>query len=88
MLVRHWLALSAYASGDLVTAQVTAAEIVRIGRGGGSRWDEAIGEWLLGVLAHGQQHHDDARAHMNASRALSTAPQLPWSLGRSSLGLA
>jgi DNA-binding CsgD family transcriptional regulator len=88
MLVRHWLALSAYASGDLVTGQVTAAEIVRIGRGGGSRWDEAIGEWLLGVLAHGQQHHDDARSHMKACRALSTAPQLPWSLGRSSLGLA
>ena len=32
MFVRPWLALSAYASRDLETAQTTAAEIVRIGR--------------------------------------------------------
>jgi predicted ATPase len=51
MWLRHWLALSAYASGDLQAAQVTAEEIVRIGRGGGSRLDEAIGEWLLGMVA-------------------------------------
>ena len=88
MWVRHWLALSAYASGDLETARATAAEIVRIGRGGGSRWDESIGEWLLGVLAHGQGRHDDARAHLEASRALSTDPRLPFPLGRSLLGLA
>jgi predicted ATPase/DNA-binding CsgD family transcriptional regulator len=88
MWVRHWLALSAYASGDLETARATAAEIVRIGRGGGSRWDESIGEWLLGVLAHGQGRHDDARAHLQASRALSTDPRLPFTLGRSLLGLA
>jgi predicted ATPase/DNA-binding CsgD family transcriptional regulator len=85
---RHWLALSAYASGDLETARATAAEIVRTGRGGGSRWDESVGEWLLGVLAHGQQRYDDARAHFQASRALSTDPRLPWPLGRSLLGLA
>jgi DNA-binding CsgD family transcriptional regulator len=65
-----------------------AAEIVRIGRGGGSRLDEAVGEWLLGVLAHGQQRHDDARAHLQASRALSTDPRLSFPLGRSLLGLA
>jgi DNA-binding CsgD family transcriptional regulator len=88
MWVRPWLALSAYASGDLETARATAAEIVRIGRGGGSRWDEANGEWLLGTLTHGQERHDDARAHLEASRALSTDPRLPWSLGRSLLGLA
>ncbi len=88
LAVRHWLALSAYASGDLGTARTTAAEIVRVGRGGGSRWDESIGEWLLGVLAHGQGHHDEARAHLEASRALSTDPRLPWPQGRSLLGLA
>ncbi len=88
MWLRPWLALSAYASGDLQTARVTAAEIVRIGRRRGSRWDESIGEWLLGSLAHGQERHDDARAHLEASRALSTGPRLPWSLGRSLLGLA
>ncbi|MFW6090469.1 MAG: helix-turn-helix transcriptional regulator [Actinomycetota bacterium] len=88
MWVRHWLALLAYASGDLGTARSTAAEIVRIGRGGGSRWDESVGEWLLGVLAHGHGRHDDARAHLEASRALSTDPRLPWPLGRSLLGLA
>ncbi|MGH2946003.1 MAG: helix-turn-helix transcriptional regulator [Solirubrobacteraceae bacterium] len=88
MWLRPWLALSAYASGDLETARATAAEIVRIGRGGGSAWDEANGEWLLGVLAHGQERHDHARAHLEASRALSTDPRLPWSLGRSLLGLA
>lgn len=88
LALRHWLALSAYASGNLGTARATAAEIVRIGRGGGSRWDESIGEWLLGVLAHGRGRHDDARAHLEASRSLSTDPRLAWPLGRSLLGLA
>lgn len=88
LALRHWLALSAYASGDLDTARAAAAQIVRIGRGGGSRLDESIGEWLLGVLAHDQGRHDDARAHLEASRALSTDPRLPWPLGRSLLGLA
>jgi DNA-binding CsgD family transcriptional regulator len=84
----HWLALSAYASGDLETARAAAEQIVRTARGSGTRWDESIGEWLLGVLAHGQQRHDDARAHLEASRALSTDPRLPFPLGRSLLGLA
>jgi DNA-binding CsgD family transcriptional regulator len=88
LALHHWLGLSAYASGDLGTARATAAQIVRIGRGGGSRLHESIGEWLLGVIAHGQDRHDDARAHLKASRALSSNPQLPWPLGRSLLGLA
>ncbi len=88
MPLRHWLALSAYACGDLETARATAAEIVRIGRGGGSRWDESIGEWLLGVLAQGLERHDEARAHLEAGHALSADPQLPFPLGRSLLGLA
>jgi predicted ATPase/DNA-binding CsgD family transcriptional regulator len=88
MFVRPWLALSAYASRDLQTARATAAEVVRLGRRRGNRWDEAIGEWLLGVLAHGQGRHDEARAHLEASQALSTNPRLPFTLGRSSLGLA
>jgi DNA-binding CsgD family transcriptional regulator len=61
---------------------------VRIGRGGGSRLDEAIGEWLLGMVARSQKRNDDARAHLEASRALSTDPRLPHTLGRSLLGLA
>ena len=61
--------------------------IVRISRRRGSRWDESIGEWLLGVLAHGQGCHDEARAHLEASRARST-DRLPFPLGRSLLGLA
>ncbi|HWC10396.1 MAG TPA: LuxR C-terminal-related transcriptional regulator, partial [Acidimicrobiales bacterium] len=88
MFLRPWLALSAYASRDLETARATAAEIVRIGRRRGSRWDESIGEWLLGVVACGQGCHDEARAHLEASRALSTDPRLPFPLGRSLLGLA
>jgi predicted ATPase/DNA-binding CsgD family transcriptional regulator len=88
MWSRHWLALSAYASGDLEAARATAEEIVRIGRGGGSRLDEAIGEWLLGMVARSQMRQDDARAHLEASRALSTDPRLPHTLGRSLLGLA
>ena len=83
-----WLVLSAYASGEVDTARATAAELVRMGRGSGSRWDEAVGEWLLGVLAHGQERYDDARAHLEASRALSLDPRLPFPLGRSLLGLA
>jgi predicted ATPase/DNA-binding CsgD family transcriptional regulator len=88
MWSRHWLGLSAYASGDLEAARATAEEIVRIGRGGGSRLDEANGEWLLGMVARSQERHDDARAHLEASRALSTDPRLPHTLGRSLLGLA
>jgi predicted ATPase/DNA-binding CsgD family transcriptional regulator len=88
MWLRHWLALSAYASGDLEAVRATAEEVVRIGRGGGSRLDEAIGEWLLGMVAQSQQRHDDARAHLEASRALSTDPRLPHTLGRSLVGLA
>jgi DNA-binding CsgD family transcriptional regulator len=88
LALRHWLALSAYASGDLETALARAGEIVRIGRGGGSRYDESIGEWLLGVIALGQGSHGDARAHLETSRTLSTDPRLPFPLGRSLLGLA
>ena len=88
MFVRPWLALSAYASGELETARTTAEGLVRTGRGGGSRWDEATGEWLLGVVAQFQGRHDDARARFEASRALSTDPRLPFTLGRSLLGLA
>ena len=88
MWLRHWLALSAYASGDLEAARATAEEVVRIGRGGGSRLDEAIGEWLLGMVAQCQHRTDDARGHLEASRALSTEPGLPHTLGRSLLGLA
>jgi predicted ATPase/DNA-binding CsgD family transcriptional regulator len=88
MWVRHWLALSAYASGDLEAARAAAEEVARIGRGGGSRLDEAIGEWLLGMVARSQERHDDARAHLEASRALSADPRLPHTLGRSLFGLA
>jgi len=88
LALRHWLALSAYASGDLETARATAAEIVGIGRGGGSRHDESIGEWLLGVIALSQGRYGDARAHLETSRTLATEPRLPFPLGRSSLGLA
>ena len=86
--VRRWLAMSAYAAGDLDTARATAEGIVRIGRDRSSRWDEATGEWVLGVLAQHQQHRDDARAHLEASRALSSGPRLPLPLGGSTLGLA
>jgi predicted ATPase/DNA-binding CsgD family transcriptional regulator len=88
MWLRHWLALAAHASGDLETARATAEEIVRIARGGGSRWDESIGEWLLGLVAQSQKRPDEARAHLGASRALSSDPRLPLPLGRSLLGLA
>ena len=88
MWLRHWLGLWAYASGDLDAALATAKEIVQIGRGGGSRLDEAFGELLLGMVARSQKRHDDARAHLAASRALSTDPRLPHTLGRSLLGLA
>ena len=88
MWVRHWLALSAHASGDLEAARTTAKEIVRIGHGGGSRLDEAVGEWLLGIVARSEERDDEARTHLEASRALSTDPRLPHTLGRSLLGLA
>ena len=88
MWVRHWHALSAYASGDLGAARATSEEIVRIGRGGGSRLDEAIGDWILGMVAQSEERVGDARAHLESSRALSTEPGLPHTLGRALLGLA
>jgi len=88
MFVRPWLAMSAYAAHDPQPAHATAAEIVRIGRRRGNRWDESIGEWLLGTIAHAQGRHDDARTHLQASRAVATNPRFPFPLGRSSLGLA
>jgi DNA-binding CsgD family transcriptional regulator len=88
MWLRHWLSLWAYASGDMEAARATAEQIVRFGRGGGSRLDEAIGEWLLGLVARSQERHDDARTHLESSRALSTDPRLPQTLGWSLLGLA
>jgi predicted ATPase/DNA-binding CsgD family transcriptional regulator len=86
--IRPWLALSAYATGDLDTARASAEAMVRIGRGGGNRWGESIGEWLLGVLAQVEEHHDDARGHLAAGCALSSDPRIPLPLGRSLLGLA
>jgi predicted ATPase/DNA-binding CsgD family transcriptional regulator len=88
MWMRHWLCVSAYASGDLEAARAGAERIVRIARGGGSCLDEAIGEWLLGIVAHAEECHDEAREHLEASRALSTDPRLPHTQGRSLLGLA
>lgn len=88
MWSRPWLVLSAHASGDPATARAAAEELVRISRGGGSRWDQALGEWLLGTVAQHQQRPDDARAHLKASRGLSSDPPFPFPLGRSALGLA
>ena len=88
MSVRHWQALAFYAVGDLASARSTAAEIVRTGRDRGGRWDEAFGEWLLGVLAQVDECYDEARTHLEASRTLSTEPRIPFPFGRASLGLA
>ena len=88
MWSRPWLVVSALAAGDLDTAQAAAAELVQISRRSGSRWDEAVGEWLLGMVADGQQRLDDARAHLESCCALSIDPRLPFTFGRSALGLA
>ena len=88
LFVRPWLALAAYASGDLPTARSTGGEIRRFGRRRRNRWDESLGEWLLGIVALDEGRDDDARAHLEASRSLSTDPRLPFPLGRSLLGQA
>jgi predicted ATPase/DNA-binding CsgD family transcriptional regulator len=83
-----WVALSAYAAGDARTARAAAAGILRLGGVGGSGWAAAMGEWLLGAIARAEGEHDEARAHLEAGRALSTRSRLPLQLGRSLLGLA
>jgi predicted ATPase/DNA-binding CsgD family transcriptional regulator len=86
--VRHWLALSAYLSGDRHRARSTAETIVQIGRDRSSRWDEAVGEWLLGSLALDEDRPDEARAHLERCHAWSAHSGSPFPLGRASLGLA
>ena len=83
-----WLAWSAYAAGDLEAARTTATELVRIGRGRDSHWDESLGEWLLGLVALSRAASTDARIHLEACRALASDPRLSFPLGRSLLGLA
>jgi predicted ATPase/DNA-binding CsgD family transcriptional regulator len=85
--LRPWLALSAYASGDPETAGAEAAGLLELGRAGGSGWAEAMGDWLLGMIASAEGHHDDARAHLEASRERSRRSCLRFQLGRSLLGL-
>jgi len=86
--LRPWLALSAYASGNLESAYSTAATIVQIARSWGSRWNESLGEWLLALVELSRDDCEQARPHLEACRALSTDPRLPFPLGRSLLGLA
>jgi len=86
--LRPWLALSAYASGNLESAHATAVTIVQIARGWGSRWNESLGEWLLALVELARDDYEQARPHLEACRALSTSPRLPFPLGRSLLGLA
>jgi predicted ATPase/DNA-binding CsgD family transcriptional regulator len=84
----HWLALCAYASGDSATARTTADTIVGIGLDRENRWDEAVGEWLLGAIAQSEDRHDEARTHLERSLERSTDPHLPLPRGRAALGLA
>ncbi len=83
-----WTALSAVVAGDPDAARAAAAETVELGRAGDGRWVEAMGEWLLGVIARADGANEDARAHLEAARALSTDSHLSLQLGRSLLGLA
>ena len=86
--VRPWLAWTAYRSGDMEGARASAEKIARIGRGSGSRWDEALGESLLGAITLADDQVGEARMHFEASRALAADPGLPFPLGRSLLGMA
>ncbi|MFW6090500.1 MAG: helix-turn-helix transcriptional regulator [Actinomycetota bacterium] len=88
LIVSRWAAVTEYRFGDLSTARETAAKALRIAREHGSRWDEAAGEWLLGVLALRERRHADAQRHLQQSREMSVDPRYPFSLGRSLLGLA
>jgi predicted ATPase/DNA-binding CsgD family transcriptional regulator len=83
-----WTALSGCAAGDPAAARAAAAETVQLGRVGGGRWAEAMGEWLLGSIARAEGANEDARVHLEAARALSTHAHLSLQLGRSLLGLA
>jgi predicted ATPase/DNA-binding CsgD family transcriptional regulator len=86
--VLHWLALCGHASDDAATARTTAETLAAIGRERENRWDEAVGEWLLGTIAHSEDRHDQARTHLERSLARSTDPRLPLPHGRAALGLA
>lgn len=81
-------ALLGYASGDLGSGQEAARWAVEVGRAGGGRHAEALGEWLLGVMDLAAGVVADARGHLEASRQLSTDPRIPLPYGRCLLGLA
>ena len=88
MLVRQWVAVAAYQFGDLAEAQQAAETTRAAARDRGSRWYEAGGEWLLGVVALLEERRGDAVEHLQRCRERSTEPRYPFWLGRSLLGLA
>ena len=87
-VARGRIAMAEYRFGQPDQARQAAEAALQAGRGVGSRWEEAQGEWLLGALALRATRHADARAHLHRGRDASSDPRYPASLGRSLLGLA
>jgi predicted ATPase/DNA-binding CsgD family transcriptional regulator len=87
-VLRPWQAFAAYASGDLDLARTSAERLRDLGRAADNRWVEAMGELLLGSVAHLDGSADEARECWQRCRELATDPRFPSQLGRSLLGLA
>ena len=88
MVARSRSAVAEYRFGGPAQARQAAETALQAAHGVGSRWEEAQGEWLLGVLALRAGDHSDAREHLQRARDAAVDPRYPSALGRALLGLA
>ena len=89
MMVRRIGAVASLRFVSLPEARRAAEAALEVARDAGSRWDEAAGEWLLGLVAHEEGQRSVARAHLERARRLSSLdPAYPLWHGRALLGLA
>lgn len=88
MVALRCIALAELRFGALPLARRAGEEALEVTRRTGSRSDEAAVEWLLGMVALREDHHDAARVHLERARDASLDPHYPSSLGRSLIGLA
>jgi predicted ATPase/DNA-binding CsgD family transcriptional regulator len=88
LMVRRIGALATLRFGTLHDARRATEQALEMALQAGSRWDEAAGRWLLGLVALAESDLPASRGHFERARTLSTDPPYPLWRGRALLGLA